>query len=244
MPMEPRSRTRQSACATWWSASAIVSCWTICRSRCAAARFSGFVGGSGSGKSVLLRTIIGLLPKRQGSIEVFGVDLDRASRCGTPRDRAALGHSVPAGRAVLVADGAAERAVSDARVPGAFRQTAAGGGAGQARDGRPRCRRRRQASLRALGRHDQAGGACARARPRSRDRLSGRADVGPRPDRGRRFRRADQDAAADARAHGVHGHARPGEPQCRLRSHRRPGRRPGGRRRGRWRRCSVRRIRG
>jgi phospholipid/cholesterol/gamma-HCH transport system ATP-binding protein len=39
----------------------------------------GVVGGSGAGKSVLLRTIIGLLPKRQGSIEVLGVDLDRAS---------------------------------------------------------------------------------------------------------------------------------------------------------------------
>jgi phospholipid/cholesterol/gamma-HCH transport system ATP-binding protein len=38
----------------------------------------GFVGGSGSGKSVLLRTIIGLLPKQQGSIEVLGVDLDTA----------------------------------------------------------------------------------------------------------------------------------------------------------------------
>ncbi len=37
----------------------------------------GFVGGSGSGKSVLLRTIIGLLPKRAGTIEVFGRDLDR-----------------------------------------------------------------------------------------------------------------------------------------------------------------------
>jgi phospholipid/cholesterol/gamma-HCH transport system ATP-binding protein len=35
----------------------------------------GFVGGSGAGKSVLLRTIIGLLPKRQGTIEVLGVDL-------------------------------------------------------------------------------------------------------------------------------------------------------------------------
>jgi phospholipid/cholesterol/gamma-HCH transport system ATP-binding protein len=38
----------------------------------------GLVGGSGSGKSVLLRTIIGLLPKRQGTIEVLGLDRDRA----------------------------------------------------------------------------------------------------------------------------------------------------------------------
>jgi phospholipid/cholesterol/gamma-HCH transport system ATP-binding protein len=38
----------------------------------------GLVGGSGGGKSVLLRTIIGLLPKRQGSIEVLGIDFDRA----------------------------------------------------------------------------------------------------------------------------------------------------------------------
>jgi phospholipid/cholesterol/gamma-HCH transport system ATP-binding protein len=39
----------------------------------------GFVGGSGAGKSVLMRTIIGLIPKRQGKIEVFGVDLDTAT---------------------------------------------------------------------------------------------------------------------------------------------------------------------
>ncbi len=38
----------------------------------------GFVGASGAGKSVLTRTIIGLLPKRQGRIEVLGVDLDKA----------------------------------------------------------------------------------------------------------------------------------------------------------------------
>jgi phospholipid/cholesterol/gamma-HCH transport system ATP-binding protein len=35
----------------------------------------GFVGGSGAGKSVLMRTIIGLLPKRSGTVEVFGSDL-------------------------------------------------------------------------------------------------------------------------------------------------------------------------
>jgi phospholipid/cholesterol/gamma-HCH transport system ATP-binding protein len=39
----------------------------------------GFVGGSGAGKSVLMRTIIGLLPTRQGTIEVFGTDLAAVS---------------------------------------------------------------------------------------------------------------------------------------------------------------------
>jgi phospholipid/cholesterol/gamma-HCH transport system ATP-binding protein len=38
----------------------------------------GVVGGSGAGKSVLLRTIIGLVPKVSGSISVFDVDADRA----------------------------------------------------------------------------------------------------------------------------------------------------------------------
>ncbi|MCC2097810.1 MAG: ATP-binding cassette domain-containing protein, partial [Hyphomicrobiales bacterium] len=39
----------------------------------------GFVGGSGTGKSVLTRTILGLIEKREGRIEVFGRDLDTAS---------------------------------------------------------------------------------------------------------------------------------------------------------------------
>jgi phospholipid/cholesterol/gamma-HCH transport system ATP-binding protein len=38
----------------------------------------GLVGASGGGKSVLLRTIIGLIPKRQGRIEVMGVDRSAA----------------------------------------------------------------------------------------------------------------------------------------------------------------------
>jgi phospholipid/cholesterol/gamma-HCH transport system ATP-binding protein len=40
----------------------------------------GFVGGSGQGKSVLTRTILGLTPKRSGTIEAFGVDLDHVDR--------------------------------------------------------------------------------------------------------------------------------------------------------------------
>jgi phospholipid/cholesterol/gamma-HCH transport system ATP-binding protein len=46
----------------------------------------GIVGGSGAGKSVLLRTIIGLLPKREGVIRIFGTDFDSASE----RERRAL----------------------------------------------------------------------------------------------------------------------------------------------------------
>jgi phospholipid/cholesterol/gamma-HCH transport system ATP-binding protein len=48
----------------------------------------GFVGGSGTGKSVLMRTILGLNPKRAGRVEVFGHDLDTAEpavRAGVER---------------------------------------------------------------------------------------------------------------------------------------------------------------
>ncbi|WP_324382226.1 ATP-binding cassette domain-containing protein [Enterovirga sp.] len=36
----------------------------------------GVIGASGSGKSVLLRAMLGLLPKKSGVIEIFGQDLD------------------------------------------------------------------------------------------------------------------------------------------------------------------------
>jgi phospholipid/cholesterol/gamma-HCH transport system ATP-binding protein len=39
----------------------------------------GFVGASGAGKAVLTRTILGLIPKRAGQIEVWGRDLDTMS---------------------------------------------------------------------------------------------------------------------------------------------------------------------
>ena len=46
----------------------------------------GFVGGSGTGKSVLTRAILGLIPKSRGQISVLGHDLDELP----PRDRRAL----------------------------------------------------------------------------------------------------------------------------------------------------------
>ena len=42
----------------------------------------GFVGASGAGKSVLTRTILGLIHKQAGTIEVFGYDIDKM----TPRE--------------------------------------------------------------------------------------------------------------------------------------------------------------
>lgn len=39
----------------------------------------GFVGASGSGKSVLLRTVLGLTRKRSGNIHLFGIDVDKAT---------------------------------------------------------------------------------------------------------------------------------------------------------------------
>jgi phospholipid/cholesterol/gamma-HCH transport system ATP-binding protein len=47
----------------------------------------GFVGASGAGKSVLTRTILGLIPKQAGTIEVFGYDIDKL----TPRERLEVG---------------------------------------------------------------------------------------------------------------------------------------------------------
>ena len=39
----------------------------------------GLVGASGSGKSVFLKAVLGLMPKRGGSIAILGVDRDRAT---------------------------------------------------------------------------------------------------------------------------------------------------------------------
>jgi phospholipid/cholesterol/gamma-HCH transport system ATP-binding protein len=46
----------------------------------------GIVGASGSGKSVLTRTILGLVPKRAGTIELLGQDVDAI----TPEERQKL----------------------------------------------------------------------------------------------------------------------------------------------------------
>ena len=44
-----------------------------------AGKLFGLVGASGAGKSVLLRAILGLIPRREGRIEIFGLDRVAAS---------------------------------------------------------------------------------------------------------------------------------------------------------------------
>ncbi len=46
----------------------------------------GVVGASGTGKSVLMRTIVGLLPKKRGTIHVFGQDMEHLNE----RERQAI----------------------------------------------------------------------------------------------------------------------------------------------------------
>lgn len=46
----------------------------------------GFVGASGAGKSVLLRTVLGLNRKQAGTISLFGIDVDKA----TPEQRLSM----------------------------------------------------------------------------------------------------------------------------------------------------------
>ena len=58
----------------------------------------GLIGGSGTGKSVLLRTIIGLNKQQAGSIEIMGVNMDTATEATKAKVRNSWG--------VLFQDGA------------------------------------------------------------------------------------------------------------------------------------------
>ena len=166
----------------------------------------GLVGASGGGKSVLMRTIIGLIPRQGGEIEVMGAPIGAARTVppGAPRadgafcsSRARCFHRSPCGRTSsfrCARISCCRDALMDEIATAKLEMV------GLARGGW------RQVSVRIVGRHDQARGAGPRARARSRDRVSRRADLGARPDSGRRFRRPDQDTAENAGADGVHGH--------------------------------------
>lgn len=67
----------------------------------------GLIGGSGSGKSVLLQTILGLLPYRSGSIQILGQDISQnenvlRSECGVLFQSGALFSSLTVGENIMV----------------------------------------------------------------------------------------------------------------------------------------------
>ena len=67
----------------------------------------GVVGGSGTGKSVLLQAIIGLIRPAAGTIEVLGDDTATLNDAERIAPASALGRAVPGRRAVQLADGGA-----------------------------------------------------------------------------------------------------------------------------------------
>jgi len=164
----------------------------ICRWDVRRGEILGLVGASGGGKSVLMRTIIGLIPRQSGEIEVMGAAIggsqDRvtqsaAGRWGILFQQGALFSSLtvrqniqfPLRENLVLSDALMDEiATAKLEMVGLTPE-----------DG--------DKFLPNIGRHDQAGGAGPRARARSRDRVSRRADLGSGPDRGRRFRRPDQE---------------------------------------------------
>jgi ABC-type sugar transport system ATPase subunit len=123
------------------------------------------IGGSGTGKSVLLREIIGLHRPDSGSVNLLGTDVWTASpdmlaavrrRFGMMFQEGALFSSLTAAGAFFAARGPARRT-----------------GSTSTRTGRPAARCCRQDAKPAVGRHGQARGDCARDCPRTRSAVPG-----------------------------------------------------------------------
>lgn len=69
----------------------------------------GILGGSGSGKTVLLNTLLGLMPKASGTMKIFGIDSDivhhsfeHKKRMGILFQQGALFSSLPTLRNIMV----------------------------------------------------------------------------------------------------------------------------------------------
>ncbi len=126
-------------------------------STCSRGEVLGVVGGSGSGKSVLLRTIVGLNRPVAGRVEVFGADVLRMSDAEQRELEKRWG--------VLFQDGALFSSLTVAQnieVPleEFYRDAAAADGRdrrAQDRLGRPARGRRSKIPGAAVGRHAQAG---------------------------------------------------------------------------------------
>lgn len=165
----------------------------------------GVIGASGSGKSVLARTILGLLPKRNGSIEIFGQDLDELreterraleQRCGVMFQQGALFSSLTITENIqlpmrellhLSPSLLTEMAMLKIEMVGLPLDAA-----------------EKYPSELSGGMTKRA--ALARARSRPGDPVSGRADLRARPDRGRCLRSALADPQGEPEPDGDDDH--------------------------------------
>ena len=155
----------------------------------------GVVGGSGSGKSVLLRTIIGLNKPREGTIEVFGKHTGFAEghrmralemRWGVLFQEGALFSSQTVAENIQVPLREYTSMSQELMDEIAAMKIAHGGLA--ARHGG-------QISLRTFRRHEEARGPGPRPGAGSRASVSGRAHLGPRSHFRQPVRRADRRTA-------------------------------------------------
>jgi phospholipid/cholesterol/gamma-HCH transport system ATP-binding protein len=147
------------------------------------------IGGSGTGKSVLLKCILGLVKPDGGTIELDGTDVTKGdrdaflARFGMLFQGGALFDSMPIWQNV---------AFRLLRGPG--KRPKAGGPRDRHRETRPRGlgqRRGRPLPRRAFGRHAKTREPCARHRRRARDHLLRRTHHRPRPDHVGRHQRSD-----------------------------------------------------
>ena len=160
---------------------------------CMAAESLVIIGGSGTGKSVLVKCILGLLRPDAGSVAIDGVETVGLRHKARERLLQKCGMLFQGSALFELAAG-----VGECRVwvdPGSRHGAGCGEGhrARQARCGRARPRSRRIAPGRAVGRHAKARRIGARDRRRSRNHLFRRADHRARPDHGRRHQRSDRE---------------------------------------------------
>ena len=153
----------------------------------------GFVGGSGQGKSVLMRTILGLVRKRSGTIRLFGQDRDAL----LPREL----RMVEQRWGVLFQNGALFSSLTvkqNIQMPMRENRDISQRSWTIWRCSTQTCRtsrrRRRQISLGIVGRHGEEGGARQSPGVGSRTRVSRRTHVWPGSHRRRRLRRIDRHA--------------------------------------------------
>ncbi len=169
------------------------------------------IGGSGTGKSVLLKCILGLMQPDDGSIKIDGVetvDLGDHGRSQVMRKFGMLFQGGALFDSLRVWENVAFGPIqSDGMAPAKARDVAIAklGNVGLG----PEIGELFPSEL--SRRHAKARGAGARHRPRARDHLLRRTDHRPRSDHGRRHQRPDREMRQRPRRHRGVDHPRHGE---------------------------------